>query len=196
LPDKSTDAQLLERASGGDEDAFLFLYRGHRDTVFRFAYRLLGSIDTAEDITQDCFLSVLKHPERFDETRASLRTYLCAAARNLAMKHFRHAGREIGVEEISEEIARAHAPEQPLRKLLNEELALKVRQAVEELPTLQREALVLFEYEDFSLAEIAAITGADTGTIKSRLHRARQRLRQTLAPYFKTHEAAAALEKH
>jgi len=112
------------------------------------------------------------------------------------MKHFRHAGRETGVEEISEEIARAHAPEQPLRKLLDEELALKVRQAVEELPTLQREALVLFEYEDFSLAEIAAITGTDTGTIKARLYRARQRLKETLAPYFKKHEAAAALEKH
>lgn len=112
------------------------------------------------------------------------------------MKHFRRAGREIGVEELPEEIAYAHAPEQPLRKLLDEELALTVRRAVEELPTLQREALVLFEYEDFSLAEIAAITGADTGTVKARLYRARQRLRQTLTPYFNTHEAAAALEKH
>lgn len=197
MPDKSTDAQFLERASRGDEEAFLVLYRGHRDTVFRFAYRLLGSVEAAEDITQDCFLSALKHPDRFDERRASLRTYLCAAARNLAMKHFRRAGREIAVEETAEDYAYVYAPEQPLRKLLDEELTETVRRAVAELPPLQREALVLFEYEDFTLGEIAAITGADTGTIKARLYRARECLRRTLAPYFKAHEAAAeALEKH
>lgn len=199
MPDKSTDAQLLERANRGDEEAFLVLYRGHRDTVFRFAYRLLGSVEAAEDITQDCFLSALKHPERFDERRASLRTYLCAAARNLAMKHFRRAGREIAIEETPGDFVYGRAaPEQPLSKLLDEESSETVRRAVAELPPLQREALVLFEYEDFTLVEIAAITGADTGTIKARLYRARERLRRTLAPYFKAHEAVAAevLEKH
>ncbi|MGI8655832.1 MAG: RNA polymerase sigma factor [Pyrinomonadaceae bacterium] len=197
MPDKSTDAQLLERANRGDEEAFLVLYRGHRDTVFRFAYRLLGSVEAAEDITQDCFLSALKHPERFDERRASLRTYLCAAARNLAMKHFRRAGREVALEETPEDFVYEHAPAQPLGKLLGEELSEIVRRAVAGLPPLQREALVLFEYEDFTLAEIAAITEADTGTIKARLYRARESLRRSLAPYFKAHEAAAeALEKH
>ncbi len=55
MPGTNTDAQLLRRAGDGDEAAFLLLYRCHRETVFRFAYRLLGSIEAAEDITQDCF---------------------------------------------------------------------------------------------------------------------------------------------
>lgn len=197
MPDQSTDAQLLERASRGDEEAFLLLYRGHRETVFRFAYRLLGTTEAAEDVTQDCFLSVLKHPERFDERRASLRTYLCAAARNLALKQFRRAERETAVEDATLELpGYAVAPEPPLRKVLDEELAEKVRAAVAELPPLQREALVLFEYEEFSLGEIAQIAGTDTGTIKARLYRARERLRRTLAPYVKTSDAAWMLEKH
>lgn len=197
MPVKETDTQLLRRAGGGDEAAFLLLYRRHRETVFRFAYRLLASIEAAEDITQECFLSVLLHPERFDEARASLRTYLCAAARNLALKHFRGRERESAIDDDFENELIVSAPEEPLRHLLDAELSEKVRAAIEDLPPLQREALILFEYEDFTLAEIAQIAGADTGTIKSRLHRARTGLRRTLAPYFKINEAAAmAAEKN
>ncbi|MFN2454531.1 MAG: RNA polymerase sigma factor [Pyrinomonadaceae bacterium] len=195
MPVKETDAQLLGRAAGGDEAAFLLLYRLHRDTLFRFAYRMLGSVEVAEDVTQDCFLSVLKQPERFDETRASLRTYLCAAARNLALKHFRGLGRETALEDVpAETIVMASVPDEPLRRVIKAELIEKVRGAIENLPPLQREALILFEYEEFTLAEIAAIAGADMGTIKARLYRARQSLRRTLAPYLKVSEAAA-LEK-
>jgi len=61
-----------------------------------------------------------------------------------------------------------------------------VRRAVEELPPLQREAFVLFEYEELPLAEIAAIVGADAGAVKARLHRARQHLKRRLAPYLKS----------
>lgn len=72
---------------------------------------------------------------------------------------------------------------EPLRRLLDDELALKVQEAVFSLPPLQREALVLFEYEGMTLAEIADMVGTDVGAIKSRLHRARERLRNVLRPY-------------
>ena len=70
-----TDERLLGKASRGDEAAFLELYKRHRDPVFRFAYRMLGSMELAEDVAHDCFLSLLKKPEGFDPRRgASLRT--------------------------------------------------------------------------------------------------------------------------
>jgi RNA polymerase sigma-70 factor (ECF subfamily) len=69
-----------------------------------------------------------------------------------------------------------------------------VREAVEALPPFQREAIVLFEYEEMSLAEIALITDADIGTIKSRLHRARERLRRSLTPWMTERKAAQAAE--
>ena len=89
-----TDEELLTEASRGDEAAFVELYRRHRDAVFRFAYRVLGSIEPAEDIAHDCFLSLIQQPHRFDPARGSLRTYLFGAARNLAMKHFRRTGHD------------------------------------------------------------------------------------------------------
>jgi RNA polymerase sigma factor (sigma-70 family) len=113
-----------------------------------------------------------------------LRTYLCAAARNLAFKRLRRAGAETAIDDFSEQLAAAESQE-PLRLLLDAEVSEAVRKAINELPPLQREALILFEYEELSLAEIAEVAGADVGTVKSRLHRARQRLRILLAPYIK-----------
>ena len=63
---------------------------------------------------------------------------------------------------------------------------MKVQEAVSSLPPLQREALVLFEYEGLALSEIASMIGTDVGAVKSRLHRARERLRNTLGPYLNT----------
>jgi len=179
-----TDAELLQRAGGGDESAFQLLYQRHRDPVFRFAYRLLGSAVEAEDATHDCFLGLLRNPGRFDPQQASLRTYLYAAARNLALKEHRLRKNDSPVtDDVQAEADRTGAPE-PLRRLLDEELASCVRKAIAGLEHLQREALILFEYEELPLAEIAVIVGADVGAVKSRIWRAREHLRKILRPYF------------
>jgi RNA polymerase sigma-70 factor (ECF subfamily) len=182
LPERTTDELLLQKAGKGDQGSFLELYERYREPIFRFAYRLLGSIDIAEDVTHDCFLSLIRRPEGFRPERAALRTYLFGIARNLALKHFRSTGRETGLDEMTEEpeVSPRHAP---LRRLLDEELAAHVRDAVFSLPALQREALVLYEYEGLSLNEIATIVDADAGAVKSRLYRARESLKRALRPY-------------
>ena len=182
MPERTTDEALLKRAGEGDHAAFLELYDRHRLPIFRFAYRLLGEVGTAEDVTHDCFLGLIRKPENFRPDRASLRTYLFAAARNLALKHFRNSGREAGLDELPEE-PQLSSRHEPLRQLLDEELAAEIRRAVSGLAPLQREALILFEYEGLSLSEIAEITGTDTGAVKSRLYRARERLKTILRPY-------------
>ena len=178
---------MLQKAWKGDQAAFLELYDRHRDPIFRFAYRLLGSFDIAEDITHDCFLSLIRRPEGYRPERAALRTYLFAIARNLALKHFRNTGRETGLEEMTDEpeVSPRHTP---LRRLLDEELAEKVREAVFSLPDLQREALILYEYEGLSLNEIAAVVNADAGAIKARIYRARERLKRLLRPYLNSNQ--------
>jgi RNA polymerase sigma-70 factor (ECF subfamily) len=182
LPDRTTDELLLEKAGGGDQAAFDQLYERHRNKVFRFAYRLLGTVEAAEDITHDCFLSLLRRPVGFDSRKGSLQSYLYSAARNLSLKHFRSVGREGTLDDLVEEPA-TPAREEPLCVLLDHELSLKVKEAVASLPPLQREALVLFEYEELTLSEIASIVGSDVGAVKARLHRAREGLRSMLSPY-------------
>jgi RNA polymerase sigma-70 factor (ECF subfamily) len=179
--DGPAEAGLLRKAGRGDEAAFLLLYERHRTPVFRFACRMIGSIPLAEDVTQECFLSILKRPDAFDGTRASLRTYLCAIARHLAFRQLRRQGQETLLDEPIED-ATPDPAEDPLRTVIEAEAAEAVRDAVQALPPLQREAIVLFEYEGMSLVEVAAVCETDVGTVKSRLHRARERLKRTLAP--------------
>jgi RNA polymerase sigma-70 factor (ECF subfamily) len=187
LPERTTDELLLQKSVEGDQAAFLELYDRYRQPIFRFAYRLLGSVEIAEDVTHDCFLSLIRKPENFRPERASLKTYLYAAARNLALKHFRNQGRETGMDEVAEE-PRESPRRGPLRRLLDEELATQVRDAVLSLPPMQREALVLFEYEGLSLSEVAEIAGTDVGAIKARLYRAREGLRRFLRPYIESNQ--------
>jgi RNA polymerase sigma-70 factor, ECF subfamily len=187
LPEKTTDEVLLEKAGAGDQAAFLELYDRYRQPIFRFAYRLLGSVEVAEDLTHDCFLSLIRKPGNFQSGRASLKTYLYAAARNLALKHFRDTGREAGMEEVTQEPQDA-SKRGPLRRLLDEELAAQVREAVFSLPPLQREALILFEYEGLSLSEVAEVAGTDVGAIKARLYRAREGLKRFLRPYVNSNQ--------
>jgi RNA polymerase sigma-70 factor (ECF subfamily) len=187
LPERTTDERLLQQAGEGDQAAFLELYDHYREPIFRFAYRLLGSVEIAEDVTHDCFLSLIRKPENFRPERASLKTYLYAAARNLALKHFRNQGREAGMDEVTQDLQ--DSPRRgPLRRLLDEELATHVKEAVFSLPPLQREALILFEYEGLSLSEVAEIAGTDVGAIKARLYRAREGLRRFLRPYFESNQ--------
>ncbi len=146
----------------------------HRD-VYNFAYRLTRRPDVAEDITQECFMALMHAPQRYDAARGSIKVYLFSIARNLALKQYRDCRAEQpdeGVEDL--------AAVDPRRSL---DISCAVARAVAGLPHLQQESLILFEYAGVTLEEIAQITGADTGTIKSRLHRARERLRRVLAGY-------------
>jgi RNA polymerase sigma-70 factor (ECF subfamily) len=184
MADGVAEAELLLRAGRGDEAAFLLLYERHRTPVFRFACRMLGSSQLAEDVTQECFLSVLRRPDAFRAERASLRTYLCAIARHLALKQLRKRGQETLTDDppVDADAATRTTAGDPLKTAIDGEEAEAVRQAVQELPPLQREAVVLFEYQEMSLADVAAVCETDVGTVKSRLHRARERLRRTLTP--------------
>ena len=194
MANQVTDEKLLAEAANGDGHAFQILYERYRDPIFRFAYRLLGSAEAAEDIAHDCFLSLIKEPRRFDPSRASLRTYIYAAARNLAAKRYHSSGRETGIDEMTDEpqVGERHSP---IAQVLDSELASEVEQAIAGLPPLQREALVLFEYEDLSLAEIAAVVGADSNTVKARLFRAREKLRVRLDRYFRIGREAGKLKR-
>jgi RNA polymerase sigma-70 factor, ECF subfamily len=193
MPDGAAEAELLLRAGRGDEAAFLLLYERHRTPVFRFACRMLGSAPQAEDVTQECFLSILRRPEAFQAERASLRTYLCAIARHLALKQLHKRGQETLMDDPPEEAPRGAAGERDaLSAVIETEAAEAVRHAVEALPPLQREAVVLFEYEELSLADIATVCDVDVGTVKSRLHRARERLRRTLEPFLAGRSAPLA----
>ena len=134
----------------------------------------------AEDLVHDCFVLLLERPGRFRPDRGTqLRTYLFAMVRNLSLKRLRRSQGELAAEDIED------APDSgtsPFEVLARAETVSLVDAAVAALPLLQREVLVLTQFEEMSASEIAAVVGADVGAVKARLHRARERLRRILAP--------------
>jgi RNA polymerase sigma-70 factor (ECF subfamily) len=179
-PDPRPDAELLAATACGDEAAFIEIYRRHRDRVHRFAYRMTGSAELAQDVTHSCFASLLQAPRRYDSRKASLATYLCSAARNQCLRHARRSWREQPA--AMPELRPSREPG-PLDRLLGDEKSRAVQAAVSALAPLHREVLILAEYEELELATIAEIVGAEVGAVKVRLHRARRKLRTALAGY-------------
>jgi RNA polymerase sigma-70 factor, ECF subfamily len=164
---------LVRAARKGQEAAFVQLFDEHHLPLFRFAYRLTGSVADAEDIVQECFLSLLRPECTYDPKRTPVRTYLFGIVRNQSLKRLRRSN--VAVD--------ATLPRSPESECLRDEMQDAVARAVMELPETQREVLVLAHYEQMPLAEIAQVLGVELGAAKSRLQRARASLKETLAAY-------------
>jgi RNA polymerase sigma-70 factor (ECF subfamily) len=168
---------LLKAARNGDEAAFLRIFDEHHAALFRFAYRMTGSVADAEDIVQESFLALLRPTCSYDPKRASLRTYLFGAVRNQSLKRQRKT-----------DLPGGDAPQDqsPETELLRAELKDVVARAVMQLPETQREILILAHYEQMPLAEIAQVTALELGAVKSRLQRARASLKESLTAWAPT----------
>jgi len=127
---------------------------------------------------QDCFVAFWRKPEAYNPARGALRPFLLGIARNLILKRWRS---ERPYEELDDQMADESIPGFDFEGL---ERAEAVKNAVMQLPPLQREAVILAEYEELSLQEISGATGVDIAAVKSRLHRGRQNLRRMLEPLF------------
>lgn len=151
-------------------------FEQHKDAVYRFAWRMTGSPEASEDIAQEVFLALVRRPGSYDPARGTLRAFLLGVARNQARKRFRDEQRWDALEDDDFVVA----------PVVHVDVADAVAAAVQALPPLQREALILAEYEDLSLEEIAGAVEAEIGAVKARLHRARENLRKALAPFYET----------
>jgi RNA polymerase sigma-70 factor (ECF subfamily) len=160
------------------EADFTAIFGEHKDSVFRFAWRMTGSASAAEDVAQDCFVALLRAPERYDAGRGPLRAFLIGMARNIILNRWRAESRWSPLDDD----AFLAEPLDPGRW----EAAELVAQAVQSLPLLQREALILAEYEEMTIEEVARTVDAEVTAVKARLHRARENLRRMLAPLRKS----------
>jgi RNA polymerase sigma-70 factor (ECF subfamily) len=167
----------VKAARNGREAAFLGLFDQHHAPLFRFAYRLTGSVADAEDIVQECFLELLRAESAYDPRRGSVRTYLFGVVRNQSLKRRRRNDLP------SEEGLDATHNRSPESEVLRTELEVAVGRAVMQLPEIQREVLILAHYEQMPLGEIARVMDLELGAVKSRLQRARASLKETLAAY-------------
>lgn len=173
---------LLARLRRGDPSAFEQLVRTHQDRVYDFCVRMLNDREEAFDLTQEIFISIHRHMDKF-RADAKLTTWIYRIARNHCLnrlKYLKRRGRgrsdEYGESNefaITEAMGGSEAPDAAVTRKTDRQL---VHQAITELDEEQRSLVVLRDVEGLSYDEIMEITALPEGTVKSRLHRAREKL--------------------
>lgn len=182
---------LLRQAQQGDNDAFEHLHRRLEPAIMRFVRRMIPDMQACEDIVQDTFLALYQNLSRIDPA-GSLRPYVFRIARNASYDLLRRKQRyqEVSIDEreteqdgvrLSFELKDTHTlpPDDVAHWLL---LKLEVQGAIDRLPAVQREVLMLYCEEAMTYAEIAAALEISIGTVKSRLFHAKKTLRHSVKP--------------
>jgi RNA polymerase sigma-70 factor (ECF subfamily) len=171
--DPDQNSEVL-RARAGDRAAYAALVRRYQDRVHRFILRMVGSREEAMDLTQEAFIKAWQAlPDWRPE--AQFHTWLFRIASNTAMDALRRR-RTVEWIALDDQFDRAADTPDPQAQLESKQRLKAMDAAIARLPAEQREAILLREVEDLSYAEIAAATGANEGTVKSRLARARASL--------------------
>jgi RNA polymerase sigma-70 factor (ECF subfamily) len=183
-PATPTDFELLRLMIDGDQSAFTTLYRRRQAGVFRFALQMTGSRATAEDVTQEVFVVLMREAGRFDPERGSLSAFLYGVARNNLLRKFEQERRFVALDEDNENGALLAAvpssSPDPHQELNSKEVTERVRRAVLSLPERYREAVVLCDLHEMSYEDAAGVIGCALGTVRSRLHRGRALLIEKL----------------
>jgi RNA polymerase sigma-70 factor (ECF subfamily) len=154
-----------------DPEAFQTMYAAHARRVYANAYRILRDPAKAEDIVQDVFLRLWLHPDRFDEGRGELGSYLALMARSRALDVARSESAAARATDRLTQAVEADPPhvERPDERAEARDRSTRLRAAVTRLPKLQREAVALAFWGDLPAREIAERTGVPLGTARSRL---------------------------
>jgi RNA polymerase sigma-70 factor (ECF subfamily) len=174
-----SDEELLRLMLAGDGSAFEQLYDRRQGGVYRFALRMSGSAEIAEDVTHDVFMALIHDSCQFDPSRGSVAGYLLGIARHRVLRRLRRERSFISMTEDVEDRGETLIDEQliadadPFADLTRSETVEMVRQAVLALPEHYREVVVLCSLSEMSYEEAADLIGCPVGTIRSRLNRAR-----------------------
>jgi RNA polymerase sigma-70 factor (ECF subfamily) len=176
------DSELMARAGRGDRDAFAMLVDRHKNPLVRYLTALTRNADRAEELAQDAFVRLFERASRYEE-RGRFTPYLFRIATNLLKTEERtRRRRELLLKAFSWN--GAEASPSPQAACLRDELSERLAEALSRLPVRYRSPLLLREMEGWSYGDIARTLGCGEGTVKSRIHRGRDRLRRLLEPYW------------
>jgi len=193
---RDEDRKAIARILDGDYDAFEKVVEKYQGRIYRHLRKMVKDNQWAEDLLQETFLNAYKGLKGFSGN-SSLSTWLFRIATNNALMFLRKHRPE-SLQYDDDIMNEAHAsfltasPEfvsTPLDILLSAEGRKKIEDAIESLPTLYRSVIVLRDVEGFSLEEVSEIMDSSVAAVKSRLHRARNAVRETLMSYYGSRDA-------
>ena len=186
LTDGIGDAECVKRVQRGDTESFEILVRRHQKTTFNLIYRFLGDYDEATETAQEVFLSAYKSIQHF-RGDADFSTWLYRIAFNHASTRRKNLNSKLQREvALDDAMLLVDGGADPAADAERKETQQRVQQALNRLDGNDAQIILLRDLQDVPYVDIAQTLDVPVGTVKSRLHRARQALRASLAPYFNT----------
>jgi len=192
---RAEESALVAELKAGSEEAYSWLIGQYHQPIYNLVYHISNEPADAADTVQEVFLKVFRGMKNFNG-QSSLKTWIYRIALHEASNHrrwwFRHKGRETSVDvpeqnqegqELRAELVDAR--ESPFDSAVHEEVRARVEEQLRHVPEPFRTTLILRDLEEMSYEEIAEITQANLGTVKSRLTRGREALKQRLAEYIR-----------
>lgn len=178
----AADRELVATAAQGLEGGFEELVRRYQRPISAYVYRMVGDYDCALDLTQEIFIKIYASLSRY-RPEFKFSTWIYKIAHNAAIDHLRrNAGRERsingGTESEPQQLAIESKGLSPEQQSEREERRIEIESVVRLLPTAYRELIVLRHSQDLTYEEIVEVTGLPLGTVKNRLFRAREMMRQ------------------
>ena len=168
------DLNCIQKSLAGDAEAFAALVSQYQKMVFALTFRMTGSLEDAEDLTQETFLRAFRQLTSF-RAESKFSTWLCQIAVNLSLNWRGRENRRSDIHSRWAEDAICDSPDK-----FPDELSRRVQSALDKLPAKQRAAIVLTVYEDRSHAEAAKLLNCSETTISWRVFTARQKLKGLL----------------
>jgi RNA polymerase sigma-70 factor (ECF subfamily) len=184
LAEEIGDAECVKRVQRGDSQSFEILVRRHQNTTFNLIYRFLGDYDEATETAQEVFLSAYKSIQQF-RGDSTFSTWLYRIAFNHASSRRKSLNSKLQRQvALGDDVVLVDCGADPETSAERKEIQRCVQQALNSLDVDDAQIILLRDLQDASYEDIAQTLDVPVGTVKSRLHRARQALRTSLAPYF------------
>jgi RNA polymerase sigma-70 factor (ECF subfamily) len=179
------DEEVMQLVADGHPRAFELIYDRHGGAAFSLAYRMVGNRVTAEDATQEAFLSIWRSRLRYDHSRGSVRTWVLGIVHNRSIDALRRGAVHDRRQEVMEGVEeRFEAAELTDVEVARREEARNVRGALDTLPEDQRRTIELAYFGGFSHSQIAEMLDEPVGTVKGRMRLGLDKMRRQLADAF------------
>lgn len=179
--DQKTESEIIARVLSGDRQAYALLVEAYKGPIFNLAYRMTGSREDADDLTQDIFIRAYQKLQQFDQSNKFF-TWLYTIGINLIRNHLKKNARDVSHLAAADSVleSQTQGNERGEGDGLSDDRMIRLEKIIQQLPVDLREAIILKFIQDLTFEEVANITGDSVSAVKMRIYRGLENIKQML----------------
>jgi len=179
--DQKTETEIITLVLSGDRQAYALLVEEYKASIFNLAYRMTGSLDDADDLTQETFIRAYQNLRRFNQSKKFF-TWLYTISINLIRNHLKKSVRDVSYLEGAGSDLKYNSQGSEGREgnALSDDRMTRLEQVIQKLPVDLREAIILRFVHDLTFEEVAQVTGDSLSAVKMRIYRGLEKMKQMM----------------